>query len=69
MVDEDQPQREAAKQIEPQFTLAAHGKDNGGRGGYGWPRGLPLGRFRLAPKGRCNGLVGNERHLAPFLAG
>ena len=30
VVDEDQPQRQAAKQIEPQFAFIAGGKRNGG---------------------------------------
>ena len=64
MVDEDQPQRQPAKQVEPQFALAGRRQRDGGRGGG--RRGVTRGAALLSARGAGNG-IGNGRHRAPFL--
>jgi len=62
MIDEDQPQRHAAEQIEPQLALAADGERNSRRRGSRRRRD----RIRGPCKGWSGNSVGNGRHLAPF---
>ncbi len=62
VVDEDQPQRQPTKQIEPQFALAADGKRNSRCRGSRRRRD----RIRGLCKGWSGNSVGNGRHRAPF---
>ena len=63
MIDEDQPQRHPAKQVEPQFAFAGHRQRNRRRGRR---RGLAIAGCGLAVAERPSGnWIGNGRHLAP----
>ncbi len=63
MVDEDQPQRQPAKQIEPQFALGAGGSEIAGDAtGAAQRRARPHPRRRKRWSGNS---IGNGRHLAP----
>ncbi len=66
MVDEDQPQREPAKQIEPQFALAGHGQRNRRRGSR---NRIVLHERGCVRDGRSGNLIGNRHHQVPFWAG
>ncbi len=65
MIDEDQPQRQPAKQVEPQFALAARGKRNSR---YRCDR-RGRDRIRFARKRWSGNSIGNGRHLVPSRAG
>jgi len=65
VIDEDQPQREPAEQIEAQLTLAHGGKRNRGRT-RGRPHGGLLCGRALRSGNRGGGLIGNGRHRTPF---
>ncbi len=67
MIDEDQPQRQPAKQIEPQFALAGR-RQRDRRRGRRHPGRLVLRGRGLSASGPGN-LIGNRRHQAPFWAG
>ena len=70
MIDEDQPQRQPAEKIEPQFALAGHRQCNRGQ-----RLGRRLGRCRLVAHSRVRparerssgNSIGNGSHLAPVL--
>jgi hypothetical protein len=65
MIDEDQPQRHSAKQVEPQFALAGHRQRNRRRGGR---RSLVVaGRGLAIAERRSGNWIGNGRHLAPLV--
>ena len=66
MVDEDQPQRQAAEQIDPQFPLGRGTRNRRCRGGR--RRGGVRDRARGARGGWCGIQIGNRRHLAPSRA-
>ncbi len=67
MIDEDQPQRQPAKQIEPQFALAGDRKRNRRHRGGRRRRGLARDRIRCALERWSGNSIGNGRHLAPVL--
>src|SRR6202035_103457 len=69
MVDEDQPQRQPAKQIEPQFSLAAQYRKRNRRRRRGGRRYLARDLARFALKRWSGNSIGNGRHLTPVLGG
>ena len=60
MIDEDQPQRQAAEQIDPQFPFARNRRCHDGR-----RRGVLRHRIRHTRKGRHGNRISNRHPLAP----